>query len=260
MKKLTVLLALAAAALLTVTACGADPQPSGGASPEQQVQSSVPQEPPVLSLAVDIKEGDSTIQIPTFKSPGENPQTRALNDKIEENHTKLYEEWKNRSDNSVRELEMKSYLFADEYYVQAVVTQLEFPTYGTQGDIFSYNYDIKHHKAVTLSELFSETIWKVFRSEEDVVKSLTAELALQSDRIVERAEIQGFRILENGGIDCYAKVFFTGSDPQRDPYDMLYTIHLIPSSDTFSFEPYDGATLIPPEEEHTTASSISSAS
>lgn len=256
MKKRMLFLALAAASLFTVTACSAD-QPSAPGSATQS-EASVPQEPPELKLSVDMKQGDSTVQIPEFVSPGDNPETRALNDKIQENHTNLYEEWKSTA-NSVRQLEVKTYPFANDRYVQAVVTQLEFPTFGTQGDVFSYNYDIKNHKAITLAEAIAMSNGKFQHTEASLLSGLTI-ANLPEQVTMERAELKGFRILDNGHIDCYAKVHFSQGDAEEGKYDMIYTLHLDPSSETVTNEPYNGETLIPSAEPTASSTPISSAS
>ncbi len=235
MKKWIILCALAAASLCALAACDAAP-PSEMPSAGQSEQATVPQEPPGLRLSVNEKQGDSIIEIPEFVAPGDNPEIDSLNAKIYENHTKLYEEWK-KAPNSVRGLEIKSELsFANEEYVQAVVTQLEFPTYGTQGDIFSYNYDVKNQKAITLEEFLP----KLNRSPDDLLGAIT--FNLPNNITVSHSELQGFRIISEvaGMIDCFAKVYFTDTSGQTEDYNMLYIIHLDNFNDTLTAEAYNG--------------------
>lgn len=257
MKKWIILCALAAASLCALAACEAAP-PSEMPSAGQSEQATVPQEPPGLRLSVNEKQGDSIIEIPEFVAPGDNPEIDSLNAKIYENHTKLYEEWK-KTPNSVRGLEIKSHSFTNENYVQVVVTQLEFPTYGTQGNIFSYNYDSKNHKALTSDDVLPKYGGKFPRSVDDILAAMT--FNLPNHVTVSRSELQGFLILTNGHLNCYVKVFFTDSNhPSEGDYDMLYTVDVDPSSDTVTTTPFDGPitpTTTPSSQTSSTSASAS---
>lgn len=233
MKKWMILGAMALASLCALTACDAAAPSAPSQTASQPV--SVPQEPPEINWEVQEAKGDSIIEIPKFVLQGEeNPALEDLNTQIDQNHTKLYDEWKKNPD-SVQELEIKGHTFTDENYVQIVMTQLEFPTYGTQGDIFSYNYDVKNRKVVTLEEALA----KFNRSSEDLLSSM--EFSLPNNTTVSRSELQGFLLLTNGKLNCYAKVFFTNSEnaPEGD-YNMLYTIQVDPASDTVTTTPFEG--------------------
>lgn len=229
MKKSILLLALATAAVVCVAACDS-PAPAAGSS---QTASAMPLEVPDLALTVEVVQEDSVVQIPEFVTQDNNPAVNTLNAKIKENHLKLYEEWKNHPD-GIRQLEIKTYSVKTEPYVQAVVTQLEFPTYGTQGDVFSYNYDIKQEKVLTLDDALAQ-----FNTTREEVLAIPV-WNLPNGTTVERAELQGF-LIQNGKLDCYAKVFFTS--PNSELYSMIYTIHV---SDKTT-QAYDGQTLLTPE-------------
>ena len=58
------------------------------------------------------------IQIPKFVAEGNNPAVDTLNEEIQKNQGEVYNEWKDAQD-PVRGLEIKSYLFTSEDYVQA---------------------------------------------------------------------------------------------------------------------------------------------
>lgn len=194
---------------------------------------------PSLELAEDIKEGDTVVQIPKFVAEGSNPAVDTLNAEIQKNQGEVYGEWKDSQD-SVRDLEIKSYLFTSEDYVQAVVTQLELPTYGTQGDVFSYHYDVKEQKTVALADALA----KLNLTEDDVLTQFQAAYRPESSvGTIDKAEIQGFRILGDS-LECYLKVYFV--NPNVSGEEGQYNQIVVFNMKDGTASDYNGETLIDP--------------
>ncbi len=251
MKKKVILVALMMALAVLAVGCGEANVSSGETSQASTSASSATTsvssssisaaKAPSLELAEDIQEGNTVIQIPKFVAEGNNPAVDTLNEEIQKNQGEVYKEWKDAQD-PVRGLEIKSYLFTSEDYVQAVVTQLEFPTYGTHGDVFSYHYDVKEQKVVTLADALA----KFNLTEDDVLAQFQAAYRPESSvGTMDKAEIQGFRILEDS-LECYVKVYFVNSNQsgEEGKYNQIVVFNM--KDGTAS--DYNGETLIDPME------------
>jgi hypothetical protein len=72
-------------------------------------------------------------------------------------YEELLEESENNTKNYIGGINIWGYSISDENYIQIYHTILEYPTYGTEGDLFGFVYDIAEDDYVTLDE-FMETV------------------------------------------------------------------------------------------------------
>ncbi|MDR1914911.1 MAG: hypothetical protein LBQ68_10595 [Clostridiales bacterium] len=110
-----------------------------------------------IGFAVQEYEGSNIAEIPKIEYGGDNiPEIDYINDSIKNGLQEIYNGFK--SGNSTDEwVEIRSYPFTSDDYLQVVVTTNFFPSYGTDGDLFSINYDRKNNHQLTITEAFNAT-------------------------------------------------------------------------------------------------------
>ena len=114
------------------------------------------------------------------------------------------------------------------------MTSITYPNYGTNGDVYSYIYDILNQKQVTTEEVVSR-----FNVDEEAIKQLI-EASLEENTSLISMKIQGARILDDGSADIYvmAELFYEGADE----YNNIYTY----STADGQVHAYDGQNLCDP--------------
>jgi hypothetical protein len=89
-----------------------------------------------------------------------NPEIEMINLTIKSGIQQMYNDFMNDRANGGDDfydwIEIKSYPFTSENYVQIVTTSIIYPTYGTDGDITSYNFDKNKNKWITLDDAMKE--------------------------------------------------------------------------------------------------------
>lgn len=161
----------------------------------------------------DYEEGDvrsnEIVEIPFYNSVRERDSVDELNARISnelmslENQIDSLNEWR----------EIKSYPVSTENYIQVITTYNIYPTYGTHGDVVSYNYDVKNDKAMELSDALA-----LCGVEGDELADAAMDVFSEFDEYSKLRECwcQGFLIREDGTVDFYFKIFYdstTGSEP-----------------------------------------------
>lgn len=85
--------------------------------------------------------GDNIAEIPYIEYDGEtNPEIESINRSLNQGIQQVYDGFMETADEDAW-IEIKSYPFTSERFLQAVVTHVVYPTYGTDGDMLSVNYD-----------------------------------------------------------------------------------------------------------------------
>ena len=114
-------------------------------------------------------------------------------------------------------LEIKSYPFSNENYLQIVSTLCEFPVYGTDGQIYSYNYDIKNNTAITLDEIVA----KYNITDQDLLQSISTKFKPESEtRQITLIEPAAFRIISDDEAEIY--VYVHSDDPNSTPDSRIW--------------------------------------
>ncbi|MDR3365322.1 MAG: hypothetical protein LBS91_10335 [Clostridiales Family XIII bacterium] len=152
MKKITHIISMitvSVLALLLGAGCGGD---SGGGSAggggEAAGNSKI-----AISVVTQEYSGDNIVEILTLEnSGGENPEVDSLNSAVGSGIGQRYADFeKNHADGEW--IEIKSYPFTSEDYLQIVTTCSTYPSYGTDGDLYSYNFDKRQNKFLALQEV-----------------------------------------------------------------------------------------------------------
>lgn len=150
------LAALVAAAMLA--ACGAAPTPQSVASsgagslppssaPASQAAPGATQ--PTIEMLVQNYEYGNIKEIPQIVTGAPSETVDAINADIL-NFAGEYEPY--ITDNDGHILELKSYLFIDEQYVQIVMTRIPYPNYGTDGEVISFVYNWQADQWLSLDD------------------------------------------------------------------------------------------------------------
>ncbi|HWR56600.1 MAG TPA: hypothetical protein VN462_08825 [Negativicutes bacterium] len=86
---------------------------------------------------------------------GRNPEIESLNNAIKFGIQQRYNEFR-ESNRAGRSIEIKSYPFTSEDYLQIVMTSASYPSYGTDGSIWSYNFNKKDNEFMALADVLAE--------------------------------------------------------------------------------------------------------
>lgn len=190
---------------------------------------------PTISMQIQNYDNDNIIEIPKFDADNNEAADR-FNYQIADELIDEYNEFTTKARPN-EYIEIKSYPFTDNKYVQVVVTEIEYPTYGNQGEIHSYNYDISNNKIITLSEAM-----KNFNiTNNSIRQAFSKYYQPQANEVLDSVEAEAFRMVGDN-IHIYLDVSF--DNPQSDDFDLIYTYDV--SQNTFT--PYDGTCLVDPAE------------
>jgi hypothetical protein len=135
-------------------------QPSATPAPqtERPTGGEQPSDAPEAGLKVKITfmtqeyDGDNVVEIPYFEYDGAKSETP---DSINRAYNQGLQRWYADFTESAAEgefVEIRSYPFTSRDYLQVVTTYCAFPTYGTDGDLISVNYDAVNDKWISLSD------------------------------------------------------------------------------------------------------------
>lgn len=94
--------------------------------------------------------GSNIFEIPRFVGEGEDVDM--LNARLSEWASPWIAGWDSVRNDDVYWYEVKSYPLCGERYRQVAVTAIEYPNYGTDGDVFSLCYDSEEHKLLSLDD------------------------------------------------------------------------------------------------------------
>lgn len=193
---------------------------------------------PYFNKTVYYGEQDETIHEElNFASIQYNDAMYDLNRRISEDIYNVTQcVYQDASQDEVAWEEVKSYPFDGDKYMQIVTTAIVYPNYGTDGYVFSYNYDKVNKKAIKLEDAYT----LAGTTEDDVVAGIKAhESEMISDgESIEGVDIKGFRIKPDDTIEYYAIVSFKSTE--AEDYDGIF----IYDSAKDSITSYDSDVLI----------------
>jgi hypothetical protein len=107
---------------------------------------------PWITFITQEYEGDNIAEIPCIEYPWErDAEIDAINRSLNQGIQRVYEDFKASSEEPYW-MEIRSYPFTSSDYLQVVVTSIEYPNYGTDGDLFSINYDKNQGKWLTVDD------------------------------------------------------------------------------------------------------------
>lgn len=166
MKKISLILLFLA--MLSLTSCNSSSPDADNSVPESNVsiQSETSNSNQTkFDIAKQEYSEFRNVEIINISSDNETDSIKSINNDIDQKITKIYDDVIAENNNDVG-FDILVYPFADENYLQLVYTSLVFPNYATDGDIYSFNYNIKQDKYIKLDDIFSE-----LNTTEDAIKS-----------------------------------------------------------------------------------------
>lgn len=145
-------MAIFAVLLLLLTACGKTEEAASGEVIDNSRTA--------IALTTQEYNGGNIVEIPMIVYDGENPQLASydgknqeierINDDIKNGIQQTYNTFlSNAQDGNI---EIKTYPFSNETYLQIVMTYIEYPSYGSDGKMWSYNFNKKENRYITLEE------------------------------------------------------------------------------------------------------------
>ncbi len=175
------------------------------------------------------------VELPSFVSLKWTDGLSELNKRISEEIMDCYAY---DSDSDEGWAEIKSYPMTSEDYLQVVITAIDYPNYATQGEVYSYVYDIKNECALT-----NEDGLALAGITEQELYDLVASSYKPTDTssFYNHAELGGFRI-KDGNVDFYLKLFI--DNDEADNYNQIATY----SMKSGKLLLHDGGVLIPDTE------------
>jgi len=160
---------------------------------------------------------NEVLEIPHFLTAKSSAEIDKLNEKIEKdlalNEDDLDEnQW----------AEIISYPVSNDKYLQVICSKNIYPSYGTCGDITSYNFDINNRYTINLAYAYVIAGTTREALDEKVRKADFSDFEEYSE--YDHCDCQGFLIRENGSIDFYFKLFFE-SIIGEEPFEMFGSIN-----------------------------------
>lgn len=123
-----------------------------------------------------------------------NPEIEAFNNAISASVQSTYDNFM-ESYNSTDDyswIEILSYPFTSDDYLQFVTISCIYPTYGTDGDLYSYNFDLKNNKFLSVDDALSDLSLDGDSVTDSVIELLESE---QNDNLTPiAANVEGFLI------------------------------------------------------------------
>lgn len=119
----------------------------------------------VITMMLQEYIGDNIAEIPMLQydgtSPalkefgGKNPEIEMINNEIKYGILQTYNEFMDEG-SDVYWMEIKTYPFTSDRYLQTVMTSIVYPNYGTDGTMWSYNFDKVENRRVSLEEVMAK--------------------------------------------------------------------------------------------------------
>ena len=106
-----------------------------------------------VSMAYQEYIGSNIFEIPRFV--GEGKDADMLNSQLNQMLAPYISGWPSVRNDETYWYEVRSYPLCGERYRQVAVTAIEYPNYGTDGDVFSVCYDADKNRLLTLDDALS---------------------------------------------------------------------------------------------------------
>ncbi len=187
-----------------------------------------------VSMAQQEYVGSNIFEIPRFD--GEGKDADMLNAQLSEQTAPYLSGWDSIKNDDTFWYEIKSYPICGGRYRQVAVTAIEYPNYGTDGDVFSLCYDAQEHKLLSLDDALLTAGVSRETVEQRVGMLMTGYLS-EGDLVI---EISFPAFVFAGSELCVVARAFIEND-LADEHDELYVYNT--AQDTLS--DYTGGLLLP---------------
>jgi hypothetical protein len=267
--KITVLCMVLAVALVGLAGCKPGPALEGavgasgdgsaalGASVQVPEDEQVPV-PPAVAMQAQEYEGGNVVEVPQLiHLAGSGGASAGALDEVNAAITGFagdYSKYVSGGDDGAEWIELKAYPIQNEKYIQVVMTRAVFPSYGTQGDVFSVCYDYQTDTIYSLDEAVNAEgldLVNIEKGLEQVLDDAQKKLGIRTFAPV------AFALSQTGNVFFYKVTFnppadgtagsagaagagdtATGGPAGDPPLEVIFARYT-----DGSFAPYDGKTL-----------------
>jgi hypothetical protein len=202
-----------------------------------------------ISLTTQEYDGTNIVEIPYIVyAEDRNPEIDSLNRSVNQGVQMIYENFlENQSDGE--SIEIRSYPFTTDKYLQVVVTYITYPIYGTDGEMFSINYDREADRAMSVLDLGLSEDELLYEVGQAFVPEVEGSL-------IDEVRLVGFLMHETENGDVPELLLQIAVDtPGADVWEGFYsymndnnsnTNDLIRLTSTCLFDPYNMDQMDPP--------------
>ena len=180
---------------------------------------------------------------------GKNPEIEAFNNTIKFGIQQTYNDFRDTADD-VSWIEIRSYPFTGENYLQIVTTCCTYPSYGTDGDLYSYNFDLKENRFMSVDDVLEQLQLDRARVAEDV-RSLVED-GYDDGTTVDDVNIAGFLIVQgpSGPVTqllLQVNIEYPGADTWDSFFGYTPELGELAALNSYClFDPYDMDQMDPP--------------
>lgn len=174
---------------------------------------------------------------------GKNPEIEALNNSIKFGLQMIYNDFMDSG--AEGSIEIRTYPFTDDKYLQMVSTYVTYPSYGTDGNITSYNFDKEENKFMALDDVINDANL----TREDISEGIKELFEPEAEGdFVSEVSTTGF-LIQNGYTQFLNEV--TVENPEAEPWVYFYSYYpetkeLIRLNNYCLFDPYSMDMMEPP--------------
>ena len=116
---------------------------------------------PRIVAATQKYYAQNIVEILELKDSAKNSEIDAFNNAVRATVGEFYDAYAKQSAENpgygeTYWVEIRSYPFENENFLQVVTSYIEYPAYGTSGEIASFNYDRKNNRFITLADILRE--------------------------------------------------------------------------------------------------------
>ena len=155
---------------------------------------------------------------------GKNPEIDMINNALKNGIQQTYLDFMENREGDF--IEIRTYPFSSDTYIQFVITCNTYPSYGTVGQLSSYNFDKASNHFIGLDEILENSNLNRETITKDVQKLFKPETPNLS---ISKVEIAGF-LIENGTVNFLLDV--TIDNTQAEPWSYFYSY--IPETKTLT--------------------------
>lgn len=176
------------------------PTPAGGKTPKDQagaIDNSKAQLTPMIQeydngniveiLAISYDGGQPALEQYGWK----NPEIESFNLTVRSGIQQQYFDFTDQNNGESR-MEIRSYPFTDERYLQVVTTAAVYPSYGTDGELYSYNFDKQVNRFLSINDALEEMGITEDTAAQSIREKADALLAQQSGMTAGDVTLNGF--------------------------------------------------------------------
>jgi hypothetical protein len=156
-------------------------------------------------------------------------------------------------------MEIRSYPFTSDDYLQIVTSSCTYPTYGTDGELYSYNFNLKENRFMSIDDVLQD-----LQIDRDSIRNTVRGLVNKDGDACDDVNVAGFLITQGpSGSLTQLLLEVDVQAPGADPWNSFFaytpkTGELVKLNNQCLFDPSDMDQMDPPLSYQTDMESVSS--